>query len=120
VSRLDRMLAVFRRDRAKVVIIELVIVFLGVYGAFALQDYSQQRAGDAEREKVLVGVKEDLEYFRIFFPTFTAVTRSRNAKPSSSRAGTGTTPSGASCSRSMTTRRSSTPWGPRSPSSTTS
>ena len=48
-SRLDCMLGAFRRDRVQFVIIGLVIVFLGVYGAFALQDFSQQHAVDAER-----------------------------------------------------------------------
>lgn len=71
-SRLQRLGVTLRGDRVQLLVIELLVVFLGVYGAFALQDYSERRKLDAERRKVLVGVKEDLEYFRIFFPGFTA------------------------------------------------
>ena len=72
VTRLERLRALLARGGVRLLLIELLIVFLGVYGAFALQSYSEQREIDAEREKVLVGIKEDLEYFRIFFPGFTA------------------------------------------------
>lgn len=71
-TRLQRARELFARQGVRFLLLELVIVFLGVYGAFALQSWSERRAIAAERDKVLIGVKEDLEYFRIFFPGFTA------------------------------------------------
>ncbi len=71
-TRLERAREFFARQGVRFLLLELVIVFLGVYGAFMLQSWSEDRLLDAEREKVLVGVKEDLEYFRVIFPGFTS------------------------------------------------
>lgn len=53
-------------------VVEFLIIFLGVYLAFLFQEYSEDRDRAVERNKILVGLKEDLEYFRILFPTFAA------------------------------------------------
>ncbi len=68
--RLETSYAFFSKNGFKFLVFELIIVFLGVYGAFLFQNYSEQRKTDAEREKVLVGLKQDLEYFRVYFPDF--------------------------------------------------
>ena len=60
----------FSREGIKFLFLELIIVFFGVYGAFLFQSYSENRKIDSEREKILIGLKEDLEYFRIYFPDF--------------------------------------------------
>jgi hypothetical protein len=50
--------------------LEFLIVFLGVYLAFLFQEYGEDRDLAIEREKILVGLKEELEYFRLLFPAF--------------------------------------------------
>ncbi len=72
-SRLEWSFKFFSKKGVRFLLMELVIVFIGVYGAFLFQNYSEQRKIDAEKEKVMIGVKEDLEYFRIFFPDFAGV-----------------------------------------------
>ncbi len=69
-SRLEWSFKFFSKEGIKFLFLELIIVFIGVYGAFLFQNYSEQRKTEAEKEKVMVGVKEDLEYFRIYFPDF--------------------------------------------------
>lgn len=69
-SRLEISFRIFSKEGIKFLFLELIIVFLGVYLAFLFQSYSEQRKIDAEKEKVLIGLKEDLEYFRIFFPDY--------------------------------------------------
>ena len=71
-TRPQRIRQFLSRKGFRLLLLELVIVFLGVYGAFALQSWSEGRAIRAERERVLISLKEELEYFRIFFPGFTA------------------------------------------------
>lgn len=51
-------------------VLEFLIVFLGVYLAFLFQEYGEDRDLAVEREKILAGLKENLEYFRILFPAF--------------------------------------------------
>ena len=58
------------RRGVKFLAVEFIIIFLGVYLAFLFQNYSEQRKIDIEKEKILIGLKENLEYFRIFFPGF--------------------------------------------------
>lgn len=69
-ARLQKSFNIFSTEGIKFLLLELVIVFLGVYLAFLFQNYSEQRKIDSEREKILIGLKEDLEYFRIYFPDF--------------------------------------------------
>lgn len=69
-SRLEKAFKIFTKQGVKFLLLELVVVFLGVYLAFLFQSYSEQRKIDAETEKVLIGLKEDLEYFRIYFPDY--------------------------------------------------
>lgn len=69
-GRLEWSYQFFSKDGLKFLMLELVIVFLGVYGAFLLQSYSENQKLRSERDKILIGLKEDLEYFRIFFPQF--------------------------------------------------
>lgn len=49
-SRLERIRALLSRGGVRLHLIELLIVFLGVYGAFALQSYSQQRQALIDEE----------------------------------------------------------------------
>ncbi|MCG8372582.1 MAG: hypothetical protein MI700_03575 [Balneolales bacterium] len=69
-SRIQWSFEFFSRQGFKFLILELIIVFLGVYLAFVLQSYSENRKIDAEKERVMIGVKEDLEQFRFFFPGY--------------------------------------------------
>ncbi len=69
-SRLEWSFNFFSKQGIKFILLELIIVFVGVYCAFLFQNYSEQRKIEAEKEKVMIGVKEDLEYFRIYFPDF--------------------------------------------------
>jgi len=69
-SRLQRALDAFSGRGLRFLVLEFLIVFLGVYLAFLFQEYGEDRDLAVEREKILVGLKEDLEYFRILFPTF--------------------------------------------------
>lgn len=57
-------------DKGKWVLLELLIVFVGVYLAFALQAYSENQKNKKEQEKVLVSLKLELEEFRVSFPGF--------------------------------------------------
>ena len=57
-------------DKAKWLLLELLIVFVGVYLAFLFQSYAEQAKIDKEKEKVLVSLKLELEEFRTSFPRF--------------------------------------------------
>lgn len=47
-------------------IIDLIIVFIGVYSASLIADYNQNIQDRKEREKVLSAIKGELEQFRLF------------------------------------------------------
>ncbi len=57
-------------DKAKWLTLELLIVFIGVYLAFLFQSYAEDNKIDKEKEKVLVGLKLELEEFRTSFERF--------------------------------------------------
>lgn len=57
-------------DKAKWLTLELLIVFIGVYLAFLFQSYAEDNKIDKEKEKVLVGLKLELEEFRTTFERF--------------------------------------------------
>ncbi len=57
-------------DKAKWLFLELLIVFIGVYLAFVFQSYAEDKKIHKEREKVLVGLKLELEEFRTSFGQF--------------------------------------------------
>lgn len=57
-------------DKAKWLFLELLIVFIGVYLAFLFQSYAEGNKMDKEKEKVLVGLKLELEEFRTGFNRF--------------------------------------------------
>lgn len=57
-------------DKAKWLVLELLIVFIGVYLAFLFQSYAEQGKIEKEKEKVLVSLKLELEEFRTSFPRF--------------------------------------------------
>lgn len=57
-------------DKAKWLILELLIVFVGVYLAFVFQEYAEENKLSQEKEKVLMSLKSELEEFRISFPGF--------------------------------------------------
>lgn len=69
-SRLEHSFKFFSSQGIKFILLELIIIFIGVYGAFLLQSYSEQQRIESEKQKVLTGVKEEMEYFRIFFPGY--------------------------------------------------
>ncbi len=69
-SRLEKSFRIFSKQGVKFLMLEFLIVFLGVYLAFLFQSYSEQKRIDAEKQKIMIGLKEDLEYFRIYFPDF--------------------------------------------------
>lgn len=73
--RLETSFKLFSRVGVRFLLLELLIVFLGVYLAFYFQNRSEERKIAVEKEKVMVGLKEDLEYFRIAFPGFVANTQ---------------------------------------------
>ncbi|OEK06879.1 hypothetical protein [Roseivirga misakiensis] len=57
-------------DKAKWLTLELLIVFIGVYLAFLFQGYAEKTNIKKEKEKVLVGLKLELEEFRTGFERF--------------------------------------------------
>lgn len=57
-------------DKVKWLFLELLIVFIGVYLAFLLQSYAEGKKMYKEKEKVLVGLKLELEVFRTSFNSF--------------------------------------------------
>jgi hypothetical protein len=67
-SRLEQSFKIFSKQGVKFLLLELVVVFLGVYLAFLFQSYSENQKLKSEKEKIMIGLKDDLEYFRIFFP----------------------------------------------------
>ena len=67
-ARLQKSFKIFSTEGIKFLLLELVIVFLGVYLAFLFQNYSENQKLKSEKEKIMIGLKDDLEYFRIFFP----------------------------------------------------
>jgi hypothetical protein len=54
--------------RVKWILIELVVVFLGVYFAFVLNNLKENNDTKKEQQKVYAALKRELEYFRIYFP----------------------------------------------------
>lgn len=61
----------FKKSKnARFLLIELLMIFIGVYLAFLFQNYSEQKKIDKERDKVLISLKLELENFRTTFPRF--------------------------------------------------
>jgi len=79
-TRLETSFNIFSKQGAKFLILELIIVFLGVYLAFLFQSYNENQKVASEKDKVMVGLKEDLEYFRVFFPGFISTTENHIAE----------------------------------------
>jgi len=52
------------------IIVDLIIVIIGVYTAFLIQNYSERAQDERERDKVLTALKYELEAFRLQFPIF--------------------------------------------------
>ncbi|XWN37540.1 MAG: hypothetical protein ROO71_01180 [Balneola sp.] len=69
-TRLEKSFKIFSKQGVKFLLLELVVVFLGVYLAFLFQSYSEDQKLEIEKEKIMIGLKEDFEYFRIFFPDY--------------------------------------------------
>jgi hypothetical protein len=55
-------------DKIKWLILELLVVFVGVYLAFLFQSYSENQKVNQEKYKVLISLKKELEQFRMDFP----------------------------------------------------
>ncbi len=49
-------------------ILELLIVFIGVYLAFLFQSYGESRREDRERARVIEALKTELEFYRVIMP----------------------------------------------------
>ncbi len=71
-SRLEWSFKVFSKKGLKFLFLEFIIVFAGVYLAFLFQNYSANLKVNTEQEKVLIGLKQNLEYFRLLFPGYAA------------------------------------------------
>jgi hypothetical protein len=54
--------------KVKWVLIELIVVFLGVYFAFVLNNVKESNETKKEQRKVYAALKRELEYFRVYFP----------------------------------------------------
>ncbi len=65
-------------DKAKWLLLELLVVFFGVYLAFLFQSHSEDTKIGKEREKVLISLKLELENFRTSFPRFGNYQRNKN------------------------------------------
>lgn len=65
-------------DKAKWIILELFVVFVGVYMAFLFQQYSENQKQSQEKDKVLMSLKAELDDFRTSFPRFANFQASKN------------------------------------------
>lgn len=50
------------------VLVDLIIVILGVYGAFLIQQYAAQEKTRKEKEEIISSLKYELEFFRVQMP----------------------------------------------------
>lgn len=53
----------------KVILVELIVVFSGVYLAFLLSEHQQSKSSEREQQKILTSIKYELEGFRVFMPS---------------------------------------------------
>ncbi|MEL7118970.1 MAG: hypothetical protein AAFO07_06000, partial [Bacteroidota bacterium] len=65
---LQRISQFLTQRRFQAILLELVIVFIGVYLAFLLNSYQENQKSQKEADKILSTLKIELEYFRIQFP----------------------------------------------------
>jgi hypothetical protein len=52
----------------KKLMIDLLVVFSGVYIAFLLGNYSENQKTNIQRQKIMISLKNELEYMRAFYP----------------------------------------------------
>ncbi|MCE7996514.1 MAG: hypothetical protein HEP71_31370 [Roseivirga sp.] len=64
-------------DKARWLVLELLVVFVGVYLAFLFQGYSENNKIVKEREKVFASLKSELEFFRVQMPGRSGYTLNR-------------------------------------------
>ena len=64
-------------DKVKWLLLELLVVFVGVYMAFLFQRYAEGQKLKDEKEKVLISLKKELEEFRTNFPGFASYQRGK-------------------------------------------
>ncbi|MEM9052795.1 MAG: hypothetical protein AAGC47_12150 [Bacteroidota bacterium] len=57
-----------RTGNWKFIFVELIVVFSGVYLAFLLSRYQEDKRAEMEQKKILTAVKYELEDFRLFMP----------------------------------------------------
>lgn len=67
-------------NKAVWVLVDLLIVIIGVYCAFLIQNYAAQEKNKVEKERVLTALKYELEAFRLSFPSFSAFMKTEHAK----------------------------------------
>lgn len=52
-------------NKGRWLVVELLIVFIGVYMAFLFQNYGEERKEDKERQRIFAALKIELEHFRV-------------------------------------------------------
>lgn len=57
-----------RGNKGRLFILELLIVFVGVYMAFLFQSYGEARKEERERQRIFAALKTELEFFRVIMP----------------------------------------------------
>ena len=55
-------------DKVRWLLLELVVVFIGVYLAFLFNSYNERVKNEKEREKVLISLKKEIDKFRLSAP----------------------------------------------------
>lgn len=55
-------------NKSRWLVLELLIVFVGVYLAFLFQSYGEDRKEERERQRIFVALKTELEFFRVIMP----------------------------------------------------
>ncbi len=59
------------------VFVDLLVVIIGVYTAFLIQNYAQEQHIEKEKERIYSALKYELENFRIFLPGRSSYTANR-------------------------------------------
>ena len=65
-------------DKVKWILLELLVVFVGVYMAFLFQQYAEDQKLKQEKDKVLMSLKAELDDFRSSFPRYAHSQENKN------------------------------------------
>jgi hypothetical protein len=80
VASIPRLLGRFGKINPLAVLVQLVVVFIGVYAAFALSEYREARQLEDRRERVLALLAEGIEQYGSSFGSFAEFHESHNAE----------------------------------------